>query len=152
MWSLKGKLVPQLPGVVTFAYDLCFRCMIACWKGLFKNYTLCHQTLTLSIVWLWKPKKKLFRAPKWPWKYKKMYWHENFQNKPVVLGGWKPISTWKLCRASDSPKSVEPTITNNYRRTFWIKNWQYELVGIGGWPPVFTWITSLYVPSQGFVL
>jgi hypothetical protein len=27
-----GKLVHQLPGVVTFAYDLCFRCMIAHWK------------------------------------------------------------------------------------------------------------------------
>jgi hypothetical protein len=28
-----GKLVHQLPGVVTFAYDLCFRRMIAHWKG-----------------------------------------------------------------------------------------------------------------------
>jgi hypothetical protein len=29
-----GKLVHQLPGVVTFAYDLCFRHMIARWKGI----------------------------------------------------------------------------------------------------------------------
>jgi hypothetical protein len=29
-----GKLVHQLPGVVTFAYDLHFRHMIARWKGI----------------------------------------------------------------------------------------------------------------------
>jgi hypothetical protein len=50
MWAPMGKLVPQLPGVVTFAYDLHFRHVIAHWKGIFENYTLCHQTLTLSIV------------------------------------------------------------------------------------------------------
>jgi hypothetical protein len=50
MWASMGKLVPQLPGVVTFAYDLRFRRVIAHWKGIFENYTLFHQTLTLSIV------------------------------------------------------------------------------------------------------
>ena len=29
-----GKLVHQLPGVVTFAYDLHFRRVIARWKGI----------------------------------------------------------------------------------------------------------------------
>jgi hypothetical protein len=29
-----GKLVPQLLDVVTFAYDLCFRHVIAHWKGI----------------------------------------------------------------------------------------------------------------------
>jgi hypothetical protein len=29
-----GKLVHQLPGVVTFAYDLCLGCTIARWKGI----------------------------------------------------------------------------------------------------------------------
>jgi hypothetical protein len=29
-----GKLAPQLPGVVTFAYDLRFMHVIARWKGL----------------------------------------------------------------------------------------------------------------------
>jgi hypothetical protein len=38
-----GKLVHQLPRVVTFAYDLCFRHVIARWKGIFENYALCHQ-------------------------------------------------------------------------------------------------------------
>jgi hypothetical protein len=32
-----GKLVHQLPGVVTFAYDLCFRRMIARWKGIIEE-------------------------------------------------------------------------------------------------------------------
>jgi hypothetical protein len=32
-----GKLVHQLPGVVTFAYDLRFRHMIARWKGIIEK-------------------------------------------------------------------------------------------------------------------
>jgi hypothetical protein len=32
-----GKLVHQLPGVVTFAYDLRFRRTIARWKGIIKE-------------------------------------------------------------------------------------------------------------------
>ena len=32
-----GKLLHQLPGVVTFAYDLCFRSMIARWKGIIEE-------------------------------------------------------------------------------------------------------------------
>jgi hypothetical protein len=51
MWAPMGKLVPQLPRVVTFAYDLCFRHVIAHWKGIFDKYTLCHQNLTSSTVW-----------------------------------------------------------------------------------------------------
>jgi hypothetical protein len=35
MWAMIGKLVPQLPKVVTSTYDLHFRCLIACWKGIF---------------------------------------------------------------------------------------------------------------------
>ena len=33
-----GKLVHQLPGVVTFAYDLRFKRMIARWKDLSEAY------------------------------------------------------------------------------------------------------------------
>jgi hypothetical protein len=50
MWAPMGKLVPQLPGVVNFAYDLHFRCMIAHWKGILEKYTLHCQTMTLNIV------------------------------------------------------------------------------------------------------
>ena len=64
MWAPMGKLVPQLPRVINFSYDLCFRCVIARWKDIFEKYTLHHENLTLSIVRLWKDKKKLFRAPK----------------------------------------------------------------------------------------
>jgi hypothetical protein len=45
-----GKLVQQLPEVVTFAYDLCFRHTIAHWKGLSEEYTSCCQTMTMSMV------------------------------------------------------------------------------------------------------
>ena len=34
MWASMAKLVPQLPGVVTFAYELRLGCTIACWKGI----------------------------------------------------------------------------------------------------------------------
>jgi hypothetical protein len=50
MWAPMGKLAPQLPRVVTFAYDLCFRHMIAHWKGIFEKYKLRCQNLTLSTV------------------------------------------------------------------------------------------------------
>jgi hypothetical protein len=50
MWAPMGKLVPQLPRVITFAYDLCFMCVIARWKGILEKYTLHHQNLTLSII------------------------------------------------------------------------------------------------------
>jgi hypothetical protein len=43
MWPPMGKFVPQLSRVVTFAYDLYFRCVIARWKGLSEKYTLSHQ-------------------------------------------------------------------------------------------------------------
>jgi hypothetical protein len=67
---------------------------------------------------------------------------ENIQNKPVGLGERPPVSTWKMCRASDIPRSVEPTITKKYRRTCWTKNIQEEPVGIGGWQPISTWIIT----------
>jgi hypothetical protein len=66
MWASMGKLVPQLPRVITFAYDLCFRCVIARWKGISDKYTIRCQTLTLSIVLLWRAKTTLFRTPKQP--------------------------------------------------------------------------------------
>jgi hypothetical protein len=50
LWVSWCNLVPQLPRVVTFAYDLCFRCVIARWKGLSESYTFYHQTLTPSTV------------------------------------------------------------------------------------------------------
>ena len=40
MWAPMGNLVHQLPGVVTFAYDLRFRRMIAHWKDLSEDYNI----------------------------------------------------------------------------------------------------------------
>ena len=140
MWAPMGKLVPQLLEVVTFAFDLRFRCVIARWKGIFNNYTWCHQTLTMSIVWLWQAKKTLFRAPKRPWKYIKMHWHEKFQSKPVGIGGIHQYPPGCCVGLQDNPWSVEPTITKKYKRLCWNKNCQEEPVAIGGWPPISTWI------------
>jgi hypothetical protein len=53
-----GKLVPQLPGVVTFSYDLHFSRATSHWKGCFEKYTLCHQKLTMSAIWLWQERTK----------------------------------------------------------------------------------------------
>jgi hypothetical protein len=54
MWAPMGKLVPQLIGVEIFLSDLCFMCVIAYWKGIFKNYELRRQTMTPSIILLWR--------------------------------------------------------------------------------------------------
>jgi hypothetical protein len=55
-----GKLVHQLPGVVTFAYDLCFRCVIACWKGIIKEIHFWGSIIPLDIIEKLDPKKKTF--------------------------------------------------------------------------------------------
>ena len=62
MWAQMGMLVPQLPGVVTFSYDLIFRHVIARWKCIFERYTLHHQNMTPSTVWLRGAKKTLLRS------------------------------------------------------------------------------------------
>jgi hypothetical protein len=58
VWVSWCNLVPQLPRVINFAYDLCFRHVISCWKGISENYTLHHHALTSSIVKLCQAKKK----------------------------------------------------------------------------------------------
>jgi hypothetical protein len=40
LWVSWCNLVPQLPRVINFAYDLCFRHVIAHWKGISYNYTI----------------------------------------------------------------------------------------------------------------
>jgi hypothetical protein len=63
MWAPMGKLVPQLPRVVNFAYDLHFRCVIARWKGIFEKYTLFHQTLTYVYSLTMESQKKHCLGP-----------------------------------------------------------------------------------------
>jgi hypothetical protein len=45
-----GKLVHQLPGVVTFAYDLHFRRMIARWEGIFMEIHFEGSIMPSSII------------------------------------------------------------------------------------------------------
>ena len=45
-----GKLVHQLPGVVTFAYDLRFRRVIAHWKGIIEEINLGGTIIPLTII------------------------------------------------------------------------------------------------------
>ena len=59
-----GKSVHQLPGVVTFAYDLCFKCVIAHWKGIDEEIHFGGSIMELDT------QKTSFRPSKWPQKLK----------------------------------------------------------------------------------
>jgi hypothetical protein len=65
-----GKLVHQLPWVVTFAYDLRFRCVIAHWKGIIKEIHFGGLIMPLEIIEELDPEKHSFRPSKWPRKLK----------------------------------------------------------------------------------
>jgi hypothetical protein len=52
-----GKLVHQLPRVVTFAYDLRFRNMIARWKGIIEEIHFRYNMEGTSIFQTFFPKK-----------------------------------------------------------------------------------------------
>jgi hypothetical protein len=62
-----GKLVHQLPGVVTFAYDLRFRRVIARWKGIVEGDSFWGINHAFgSIIEHLYLKKPSFRPSKWP--------------------------------------------------------------------------------------
>jgi hypothetical protein len=65
-----GKLVHQLPGVVTFAYDLRFRRVIAHWKGIVEEIYIRGSIMPLEIIEELNPEKPSFRPSKWPHKLK----------------------------------------------------------------------------------
>jgi hypothetical protein len=94
-----GKSVHQLPGVVTFAYDLCFRRMIARWKDLSEEFKSCKKDFHVALTF---PKKHRlgpqngfgsFRTRKTAKNSKLPKLPENCF-EPVGKGGWPPISTW----------------------------------------------------------
>jgi hypothetical protein len=94
-----GKLVHQLPGVVTFAYDLRFRRMIARWKGIIEEIHFGGSIMPLAIIENLDLKKPSFRPSKWPRKLKpaknsKLSKLPENYFEPVEKGGWPPISTW----------------------------------------------------------
>jgi hypothetical protein len=94
-----GKLVHQLPGVVTFAYDLRFRRVIARWKGIVEEIHFGGSIMPLAIIENLDLKKPSFRPSKWPRKLKpaknsKLPKLPENCFEPVGKGGWPPISTW----------------------------------------------------------
>jgi hypothetical protein len=97
-----GKLVHQLPGVVTFAYGLCFRHMIAHWKGIIKEIYFRGNIKGTSIFQTFFPKKhrlepqnssESFRTQKIAKNSKLPKLSENCFEL-VGKGGWPSISTW----------------------------------------------------------
>ena len=61
-----GKLVHQVPGVVTFTYDLRFRRVIARWKGIVEEINFGGSMMPLDIIKELDTKKPSFRPSKWP--------------------------------------------------------------------------------------
>jgi hypothetical protein len=94
-----GKLVHQLLRVVTFAYDLRFRCMIAHWKGIIKEIHFGGSIMPSYIIENLYLEKPSFGPSKWPRKLKtaKNSKLSNFPEnyfEPVGKGGWPLTSTW----------------------------------------------------------
>jgi hypothetical protein len=65
-----GKLVHQLPGVVTFAYDLRFMCVIAHWKCIVEEIYFGGSIMPMAIIEDIDTEKPSFRPSKWPQKLK----------------------------------------------------------------------------------
>jgi hypothetical protein len=65
-----SKLVHQLSEVITFAYDIRFRRMIAHWKGITEEIHFGVSIMILAIIENLDPEKPSFRPSKWPWKLK----------------------------------------------------------------------------------
>ena len=94
-----GKLVHQLPGVVTFAYDLHSRRMIARWKGIIEEIHFARSIMLLDIIKNLNLEKPSFGPSKWPQKLKpaknsKLPKLPETCFGPVGEGGWPSISTW----------------------------------------------------------
>jgi hypothetical protein len=141
-----GKLVHQLPGVVTFAYDLRFRRVIARWKGIIEEIHFGGSIMPLAIIENLDLKKPSFRPSKWPRKLKpaknsKLPKLPENCFEPVGKGGWPPISTWitpfrsfryrELKCRNTSPqeyRNVEVPKREIVKCSFWIRLWSQPLV------------------------
>jgi hypothetical protein len=94
-----GKLVHQLLGVVTFAYDLCFRHVIARWKGIIEDIPFGVSIMPSYVIKNLDLEKTSIRPSKWPQKLKpaktsKLPKLPENCFEPVEKGGWPLISTW----------------------------------------------------------
>jgi hypothetical protein len=93
-----GKLVHQLLRVVTFAYNLRFSRMIACWKGIIEEIHFGGSIILSNIIENLYPEKPSFRPSKWPQKLKtakNSKLPKLLENcfEPVGKDGWPPICT-----------------------------------------------------------
>jgi hypothetical protein len=94
-----GKLVYQLPGIVTFAYDLHFRRVIARSKGIVEDIHFFFSIIPSAITENLDLKKPSFGPSEWSRKLKtaknsKLPKLLEIFFDPVEKGGWPPISTW----------------------------------------------------------
>jgi hypothetical protein len=64
------RQVHQLSGVVTFAYDIRFRRVIARWKGIIEEINFGDSSMPLTIIENLNLEKTSFRPSKWPRKLK----------------------------------------------------------------------------------
>jgi hypothetical protein len=92
-----GKSVHQLPGVVTFAYNICFRCTISYFKGIIDEIHFGGSIIPLKVIEKLDLEKPSFRPSKAPEvkttknsKLPKLL--ENIFEQ-VGKGGWPLIST-----------------------------------------------------------
>ena len=63
---MRASFAHQLPGVVTFAYDLCFRHMIARWKGIVEEIHFGGSIMPLAVIESLDLEKPSFKPSKWP--------------------------------------------------------------------------------------
>ena len=91
-----GKLVHQFPGVITFAYDLCFRCTIAHWKGIVGEIHFGGSIRAFGYHWDARSWKTFIQALKMAPEVKTAKNSKLSENcfEPVGKGWWPPISIW----------------------------------------------------------
>jgi hypothetical protein len=123
-------LVHQLPGVVTFAYDLLFRRVIAPWKDLSEDYIIFDKMKFCNI-----PQKTSFRASKRLQNFRTRKTAKNSKLpkmseccfEPVGKGGWPPISIWINPPSLEAMVSIALSSRGRGQSVCWICIWVNRL-------------------------
>jgi hypothetical protein len=98
-----GKLVHQLPRVITFSHDLRLGNMIARWKGLDKELHFIGSSRDFYNFEVPGHQKMSFKPSKWPQNFGTQKTAKNSKLskncfEPVGIGGWPLISTYIITR------------------------------------------------------
>jgi hypothetical protein len=105
-----GKLVHQLPGVVTFAYDLRFRRVIARWKGIIEEIHFGGSIMPLAIIENLYLKKKLHLGPQNGPGSENLLKIVNCQNgQKTVLSHLEKVGGPRYPPGSLAVKEIQPT-------------------------------------------